>query len=87
MTEKEKRSLKVRLGRRLSSDRPEVMEIVREEINKTPTTEKAQNADLENELSMIKEQLYRLCACLYPQALGKDELEYIATGKQTGGET
>ena len=38
MTEKEKRSLKIRLGQRLSSDRREVMEIVIEEINKTPTT-------------------------------------------------
>lgn len=43
MTDKEKRSLKVRLGRRLSSDRPEVMEIVREEINKTPTTPDARD--------------------------------------------
>ena len=36
MTDREKQSLKIRLGRRLSSDRPEVMEIVKEEINKTP---------------------------------------------------
>lgn len=42
-------------------------------------------AELENELNLMKEQLYRLCACLYPQALGKDELEYIATGKQKDG--
>lgn len=41
-------------------------------------------AELENELNSMKEQLYRLCACLYPQALGKDELEYITTGKQKG---
>lgn len=38
MTDKEKQSLKIRLGRRLSSDRPEVMEIVKEEITKTPKT-------------------------------------------------
>lgn len=36
MTDREKRSLKIRLGRRLSSDRPEVMEIIKEEIDKTP---------------------------------------------------
>lgn len=41
--------------------------------------------ELENELNLMKMQLYRLCACLYPQALGKEELEYIATGKQKGG--
>ena len=41
--------------------------------------------ELENELNLMKEQLYRLCGCLYPQALGKDDLEYIATGKQKGG--
>lgn len=41
--------------------------------------------ELENELNLMKEQLYRLCACLYPQALGEDELEYIATGKRKGG--
>lgn len=38
MTDREKQSLKIRLGKRLSSDRPEVMEIVKEEINKTPKT-------------------------------------------------
>ena len=36
MTDREKQSLKIRLGQRLSTDRPEVMEIVKEEINKTP---------------------------------------------------
>lgn len=41
--------------------------------------------ELENELNLMKEQLDRLCGCLYPQALGKDDLEYIATGKQKGG--
>lgn len=42
--------------------------------------------ELENELNLMKEKLYRLCACLYPHALGKDDLEYIATGKKEGGE-
>ncbi len=37
MTDREKQSLKIRLGRRLSTDRPEVMEIVKEEIDNTPT--------------------------------------------------
>lgn len=37
MTDKEKQSLKIRLGKRLSSDRPEVMEIVKEEIDKMQT--------------------------------------------------
>lgn len=37
MTDREKQSLKIRLGKRLSSDRPEVMEIVKEEIDNTPT--------------------------------------------------
>ena len=39
MTDREKQSLKIRLGQRLSTDRPEVMEIVIEEINKTPKGE------------------------------------------------
>lgn len=43
-------------------------------------TDKEQITKLENELNLMKEQLYRLCACLYPHALGKDDLEYIATG-------
>ena len=38
MTEKEKRSLKIRLGKRLSYDKRRVMEIVKEEIDKTETT-------------------------------------------------
>ncbi|MBO7695988.1 MAG: hypothetical protein J6T10_25420 [Methanobrevibacter sp.] len=38
MTEKEKRSLKIRLGQRLSYDKSRVMEIVKEEIDKTETT-------------------------------------------------
>ena len=41
--------------------------------------------ELENELNSMKEQLYRLCSCLYPQALGKEELEFIVTGKRKGG--
>lgn len=41
-------------------------------------------AELENELNLMKEKLYRLCACLYLQALGEDELKYIATGNQKG---
>lgn len=41
--------------------------------------------ELENELNLLKEQLYRLCGCLYPQALGKDDLEYITTENQKGG--
>lgn len=53
MTEKEKRSLKVRLGRRLSSDRPEVMEIVREEINKTPTTPDRRQAERRSRMRLI----------------------------------
>lgn len=40
--------------------------------------------ELENELNSMKEQLYRLCGCLYPQVLGKDDLEYVATGKKEG---
>lgn len=42
--------------------------------------------ELENELNLMKEQLFRLCGCLYPQALGKDDLDYIVTGKHKGGE-
>lgn len=38
MTEKEKRSLKIRLGQRLSYDKSRVMEIIKEEIDKTETT-------------------------------------------------
>lgn len=41
--------------------------------------------ELENELKLMKEQLYRLCACLYPQALEQEELEFIVTGKRKGG--
>ena len=37
MTEKEKRSLKIRLGKRLSHDKSRVMEIIKEEIDKTET--------------------------------------------------
>lgn len=37
MTEKEKRSLKIRLGKRLSCDKSRVMEIIKEEIDKTET--------------------------------------------------
>ena len=48
-------------------------------------TNKDRTTELENELKLMKEQLYRLCACLYPQALGEDDLEYIATGKRKGG--
>lgn len=44
-------------------------------------------AELENELKLMKEQLFRLCSCLYPHALGKDDLEYIATGEQEEGES
>ena len=40
--------------------------------------------ELENELNLMKEQLYRLCACLYPQALGEEDFEYIITGKRKG---
>ena len=52
---------------------------VREMANKDRITE------LENELKLMKEQLYRLCACLYPQALEQEELEFIVTGKRKGG--
>lgn len=48
---------------------------------------KDQITELENELNLMKERFYRLCACLYPHALGKDDLEYIVTGKKDGGET
>ena len=41
--------------------------------------------ELENELKLMKMQLYRLCSCLYPQALGQEELEFIVTGKRKGG--
>lgn len=40
--------------------------------------------ELENELILMKMQLYRLCACLYPQALSEREIRYIVTGKQKG---
>lgn len=42
--------------------------------------------ELENELILMKMQLYRLCACLYPQALSERELKFIVTGKHKGGE-
>lgn len=41
--------------------------------------------ELENEFNLLKEQFYRLCSCLYPQALGECDLEYIATGEQEEG--
>lgn len=40
--------------------------------------------ELENELNLMKMQLLRLCACLYPQALGEEDLKFILTGKQKG---
>lgn len=39
MTEHEKRSLQYRLARRFDSDPRRIMEIIREEIKKTPLTE------------------------------------------------
>ena len=39
MTEKEKQSLKIRLGKCFSNDKRRVMEIVKREIDKTPVTE------------------------------------------------
>lgn len=49
-------------------------------------TDKERIIELENELILMKMQLYRLCACLYPQALSERELKFIVTGKHKGGE-
>lgn len=58
MTEKEKRSLKIRLGSRLSTDRPEVMEMVKEEIDKTPTTTERPHGDNKEALFVLNHLFY-----------------------------
>lgn len=60
MTEKEKRSLKIRLGQRLSYDKSRVMEIVKEEIDKTETTMERPHGEWE---ALGFQQGYAFCRC------------------------
>lgn len=45
MTAKEKLSFLIRCGLRFSSDESRIMDIIREEVNKTPTTSEAIDED------------------------------------------
>ena len=53
MTEKEKHSLKTRLGKRFSYDKSRVMEIVKEEIDKTETTTDRLNGECRDKLKEV----------------------------------
>lgn len=38
--------------------------------------------ELEKELQKTKDQLFRLMACLYPNVLGKSDIDYIVVGNK-----
>lgn len=43
--------------------------------------------ELEKELQRTKDQLFRLVACLYPNVLGKSDLDYIVEGNKEQNKT
>lgn len=66
MTKHEKRSLQYRLARRFDSDPRRIMEIIREEIKKTPLTEEPPKGEWISFYDEDKTGWYE-CSCCYSE--------------------